>query len=307
LSLFESLKLNSQNIVTLHVFVSDDSVEKVFLKGLEQIHNGIFFSYLDDVHSEMATKLYDKYHSHNMDAYRWSMKPVFLNHLIQEKKYEKVIYLDCDLFFYNNHDFLFDLLKEQRVLLSPHWRCSDNPMVDYGNFILNFQGGIYNGGFIGVNSEASEIMNYWANLCYTVCEINFEKGLYVDQKFLDILHSKFEGIGVLRHKGCNIATWNIVDNKRSIHEDGNVVINNKFPIIFIHFTKGTMNAILKGEDDLLLNHFIKYSETIRKYNLNLNLVEKIKLELKELEAKNVEKTQMGLLTKIRFKLKLRTR
>jgi len=308
LSLLESLCEYSENQISLHVFVSDESMEKSFLQDIQIQHKGIFFHYLDDVQTEMAIKLNNKYHKTYMDAYRWSMKPVFMNYLIQEKGFEKVIYLDCDLFFYNKHDFLFDLLDEHRVILSPHWRCSDNPNDDFVNFKLNFQGGIYNGGYVGINNKAVEIMNYWANLCLSACEINFENGFYVDQKYLDILHSKFEGIGVLRHRGANVATWNLLDNKRSVNESGEVVINENYPIIFIHFTKGTMNGIIKGEDGLLLNHFIKYSNTVHKYNLSINLVEKVKLELKELEENNSKKKQkMGLIAKIRYKLKLRTR
>lgn len=307
LSLFESLKTHSKQDVAMYVYVADDSSEQEFLYSLQKLHKGIFFIFKDEIQTEITSKLFDKYHKAYMDAYRWSMKPVFINYLIQEKDFEKVVYLDCDLFFYNNPDFMFELLDKDVVILSPHWRCSDNPNQDFTNFKLNFKGGIYNGGFVATNSKGIEVMNYWANLCLAACEINFENGFYVDQKYLDILHSRFEGVGVLRHRGCNVATWNLTDNKRSLNQKGEVVINDEFPIIFIHFTKGTMNGIIKGEDDLLLNHFIKYSETIRKYNLNINLVEKVKLELKELEAKKTKKTQMSLFAKIRFKLKLRTR
>jgi lipopolysaccharide biosynthesis glycosyltransferase len=263
LSLLESLKTHCKQTVTLHVFVSDESIGKDFLRELRAQHKGLFFTFKDEVNTEMAIKLDQKYHSTYMDAYRWSMKPVFMNYLLQEKGYEKVIYLDCDLFFYSNPDFIFDLLEQDRVLLSPHWRCADNPQEDWTNFYLNFQGGIYNGGFVGINSKGNEVMNYWANLCLTLCVKDFEKGMYVDQKYLDILHSRFDGVGVLRHRGCNVATWNLADNKRSLNVSGEVMINEIYPIVFIHFTKGTMRGIINGADALLLPHFQKTTNALR--------------------------------------------
>ena len=184
-----------------------------------------------------------------MDGYRWSMKPMFINYLINEKNYDKVVYLDCDLFFYNNPDFIFILLDHHRVLLSPHWRCADNPEDDMVNFKLNFQGGIYNGGFIGVTKEATDIMSYWANLCLAECVIDFEQGMYVDQKYLDVLHSRFEGIGILRHRGCNVATWNLTDNKRSVNESGQVMINNEFSHnIHSFYTGHNFWHLFRGKD-----------------------------------------------------------
>jgi lipopolysaccharide biosynthesis glycosyltransferase len=308
LSLLESLKTHCKQTVTLHVFVSDESVDKAFLQDVEEQHTGLFFHYRDEVCAEMALKLFEKYHHSYMDAYRWSMKPVFMNYLIQDQGFEKVIYLDCDLYFYNNPDFIFDLLDKENVLLSPHWRCADNPELDFTNFKLNFQGGIYNGGFVGINSKGTAAMEYWANLCLAACEINFERGFYVDQKYLDILHSRFEGVGVLRHRGCNVASWNHTDNKRSINQNGEVVINEVFPIVFIHFTKGTMRSILNDLDGLLLPYFALYSDSVRKYNPKINLLEQVKQELKEVERKRMEDIpKMNALQKMRYTLGLRTR
>lgn len=308
LSLLESLKAHTASQVTLCVFVADNSAEEAFLENLEREHNGLNFIFHSEVHSLLAVQLFDKYHASYMDAYRWSMKPVFMNYLIEERGYEKVIYLDCDLFFYNNHGFLFDLLDHDAVLLSPHWRCADHPNVDFTNFKLNFQGGIYNGGFIGIHAKGTEMMSYWANLCLAACEINFESGFYVDQKYLDILHSRFEGVGILRHRGCNVASWNLTDNQRTLNEKGEVIINNRYPLIFIHFTSGTMRSIVSGYDPLLTPYFELYSNTINKYNPKINLLKKTHQQVEQLKIKETIHTPpISLIQKLRCQLRIRTR
>ncbi len=308
LALFDSLKQTSTSSVQLAVFISDTSVDKSFFKDLEKENQGLSFYFPDEINSDKHEALKNKYQTTYMSGYRWSLKPLFINHLIINNNFEKVIFLDGDLFFYNSPDFIFDLLDQYRVLLTPHWRCADNPEEDIVNFNLNFQGGIYNAGFIAVSKNATEIMDFWTNLCLTECKIDFEQGMYADQKYLDILHSRFEGVGVLRHRGCNVATWNFVDNKRSLNENGEVLINNNYPIVFIHFTSGTMKGIINGTDALLLHHFIAYSNAVNKYNPNINLIEKTKCDLLDLEQKNIEnKPKMDLITQMRYNLKLRTR
>src|SRR5688500_5820465 len=99
-----------------------------------------------------------------MDAFRWSMKPVLINYLIQKRDFSKVLFLDCDLFFYSDYQFLIDRLDHCRLLLSPHWRSS-NPHVDADNFQLQLTNGLYNGGFIAASKEAVQIMDWWAMAC----------------------------------------------------------------------------------------------------------------------------------------------
>src|SRR5262245_4946108 len=46
----------------------------------------------------LVNDLYKKYGHSDMDAFRWSLKPVFISYLL-ENGFEKVLYSDCDMFF----------------------------------------------------------------------------------------------------------------------------------------------------------------------------------------------------------------
>jgi lipopolysaccharide biosynthesis glycosyltransferase len=307
--LIDSLRQHSKQEVVLEAFVSDEHPDKTFLAKIAEQTPGLHFTYIDEVQTEIAKKLYKKYHATYMDAYRWSMKPVFINYLIERKGYDKVLYLDSDLYFYNNPDFLFELLDEHSVLLSPHWRCADDPNEDFHNFKLNFKDGIYNGGFVGTSKEGTEAMAYWANMCLAACEVNRPEGFFVDQKHLDILHSRFEGIGNIRHRGCNISNWNIADCKRSLNVDGEVVINDKFPIVFIHFTASMMLGIVSGEDLLLYTHLEKYSKNMTIYSSGQSLLDKMKdrVEKRMRDRERKLREQNNIINKLRYRLQLRNR
>ena len=306
-ALLESLEMHSSKKVMLEVLLSEKIEDKTFFKSFESTNLKVTF--LEEIHDPITEKLYSKYYYKKKDAFRWSMKSVFIKYLLEIKGYEKVIFLDPDLFFFNDPHFLFEMLDEYRVILSPHWRCSVNPEMDMTNFKLNFRDGIYNGGFIGVRNDAQEIMDFWTNLCLVACEKSFSEGLYDDQKYLDILHSLFEGIGVVRHKGCNLASWNRIECRRDIVDNGKIMINSLDPVVFIHFTKCTMQAILSGLDQHLFSHFETYALVLNKFNPKIDLFKKAQKELDEIlmaEKKRIRK-QNSLIKTIRRKLRIRTR
>ena len=110
---------------------------------------------------------------------------------------------------------LFNELENNNTVLTPHWR-GEYPEIDEVNFNLQFVGGLYNAGFIGVNESAKNAMSWWANACLYKCEKDFKNGHYVDQTYLNLLPIYFEGIKILKHQGCNVANWNQNVCKRTI-------------------------------------------------------------------------------------------
>jgi hypothetical protein len=121
-------------------------------------------------------------------------------------------------------------------------------------------------------------------------------GLHDDQKYLDIFHSVFENIGVVRHKGCNVSNWNRIECLRTKHPNGEVLINNTFPIVFIHFTEGTILDISVGNDDLLIPHLKEYNETLINLGFELDLFEDSKIKYKKIvEEYNKSQTNGAIL------------
>ncbi len=57
-------------------------------------------------------------------------------------------------------------------------------------------------------------MQWWANACHFMMGPLIAQGIHDDQKYLDLLPVKFETTEILRHRGCNIGSWNFGQSKR---------------------------------------------------------------------------------------------
>lgn len=241
-------------------------------KAIRQLPNNVRFLLPEDLFDMPNGKaIFDRYFHEEMDHYRWSIKPVLLNYLLG--KYRKAIYTDSDIFFYNKYNFILDYLKQYNVILTPHWRSSD-PAVDTINFGKLFQEGIFNGGFIAARKEATPALKWWSTACLFQCKKEYINGYYVDQKYLDAMAVYHDKVYSLPHRGCNLADWNLSECRREI-VNGEVLINRKWPVIFIHFSPGTGLKIMKGEDHLLRPHLEKYAEKLLQYGLPKERLDRI--------------------------------
>jgi hypothetical protein len=230
------------------VFVADADKSKADQYDFPE---GTTFLDVKDVCTRDTGKaIHSKYASTYLDGFRWSMKPVLMQYILENSLGDQVAYVDSDLFFYNSPDFLFVQLKENSVLVSPHWRSSD-PSVDYWQYLLLYNQGLFNGGFVAANHDGIPALSWWAKACLAHCENNPERALFVDQVHLNLLPVYFPGTGIIQHRGCNIAGWNFFECQRKLNEHGELLVNNKYPVIFIHYTPNTIKWILQGRDAVL--------------------------------------------------------
>jgi hypothetical protein len=198
----------------------------------------------------------------NLDAFRWSLKSVLINHLLQTNS--KVLFLDCDLYFYCDFQFLFDELNINNVIHTPHW-FHKLPYSANSNFDLLLFSGIYNADIIGCNQSAAEVIDWWAACCEYKCEINPSKGYYVDQTYLNLMLIYFEKVKILTQRGCNVSALNFCENKRKLKEEGSVNINQKYSIIFMHFIKYLFNDFKSGKEHLRALYLKVLEDSLNKY------------------------------------------
>ena len=195
------------------------------------------------------------------DRLRWACKPLYLLYLLQAG-YERVIYVDNDICFFSSPDFLFDALGEASVLLTPHHYPRD-PGRQQNWLEANYRVGLYNAGFVGVSGDAADALEWWAACCLYNIRKSAWRGLFDDQKYLDLMPVAFPGVRVLDHKGCNVAGWNTEVFARSLGPDGNLLIDGKWPLVFVHFASLTFRQILQGNDPLLEAPLRQYVHELR--------------------------------------------
>lgn len=225
----------------------------------------------DSLTGEIAKKILRKYQG---NALRWALKPVFILHLLE--KYENVIYVDNDICFYSSPDFLFDKLSSKSVLLTPH-HYQSSPKKEPHWLEASLRVGLYNAGFIAVSQSGAEAMQWWAECCaYNVRQSSW-RGLFDDQRYLDLIPILFDNAHVLKHLGCNVAGWNTERCSRSINAAGSIVLNENWPLIFVHYNAFTIREILKGRDPLLTPLLLDYEVLLQIYNRKFTLAREASL------------------------------
>lgn len=236
---------------TLNILLVDASFEG-------DLPGNVSLSFLSDLQSDIGRKIITKYRSH-ADKLRWCLKPVFLIHLLQS--FEKVIYVDNDIHFFSSFDFLFEQLDEASILLTPHDYMRD-PKTKQNWLEANFRVGLYNAGFIGVNNDAINTLEWWAEACHYRCEKNYWRGLFDDQKYLDLFPIMDEKCQIVRHPGCNVSEWNAAIRKRSF-KAGKHIVSEAYPLVFYHFNQFAINE-LGDNDPLWKEYMLALEETVER-------------------------------------------
>ena len=180
INLFHSLEKFNAGI-KFQILVTEKDIPEAIRQKMPE---GITIYYIKDLENSELFSLVQKKYEYINDSFRWSLKPIFISTLL--KRYDKVIYVDCDIHFFNDPSFLFEELNNTSILLSPHWG-ETNPLDDEENFLLNFRIGLYNAGFIGATAKGINALMWWANACSYSIENNESRGLYVDQRYLDLI------------------------------------------------------------------------------------------------------------------------
>lgn len=199
-----------------------------------------------------------------LDYLRWALKPGFVGHLLKEN--ESIIFCDNDLYFYNNPKDILQICLENDMTISPHWRTIDRSHNDEMKY--NFMHGLYNGGFFTATKAAMNILDWWAENCCIECSAT-SPYTYVDQKYLDLLPLYFaDQVGILRHKGCNVAAWNCSYLERTRDKKNRVLVAGD-PVIFIHYSPITIRYIELGIDRMLIDHLMTYNDKLMEIRIDL--------------------------------------
>ncbi len=153
--------------------------------------------------------------------------------MLIDKGAKVVIYLDPDIVVYDSLYALKEITEKNQIVLTPH--CIE-PIPDDGLLPTQqdiMKAGAYNLGFISVSPAAMPMIKWWKDRKKRDCIIDFENGLFVDQKWMDVIPSYFDNY-ILKDPGFNVAYWNL--HERKVTELNNKFFVNNSPLIFFHFS-----------------------------------------------------------------------
>lgn len=161
-----------------------------------------------------------------------AVKPRFMIHLTERfPDADKFVYLDPDVLVYSRFTELEQLLEQHSVVLAPHLLRPGNIDME----ISSLAHGSYNLGFLAVSrhENSARFLQWWADRLFLYCYDDKARGIFTDQKWIDLAPSFFD-CHILKHHGYDFATWSLLGSDLRRDEGGYVV--NGDPLRFIHFS-----------------------------------------------------------------------
>lgn len=161
--------------------------------------------------------------------------------LLNRPDCEKLVYFDPDIAVFNRMDEVIDLLDPYSIVLTPH-QTAPETRVDrraiMDNEIASLNYGVFNLGFVAIanDSEGRRFAQWWDDRLRDWCHDRLDIGVFVDQKWCNLVPCFFDNVKVLRDPGYNVASWNLSQRDMRYDETGTALINGR-PLRFYHFTK----------------------------------------------------------------------
>lgn len=164
-----------------------------------------------------------------------AVKPFVFTRLFRD--YERVVYLDPDIYVFNKLAEVYDAFdRGNNFVLTPHLldfypndgKIPDEPYI--------MRSGIYNLGFLALqkNSDTIKMVNWWSKKLTRDCVVDLPRGVFVDQKWIDLIPGIFDNVYILRHPGYNVAYWNM--SHRHIQKGNDGFYVNGYPLVFFHYS-----------------------------------------------------------------------
>jgi len=180
-----------------------------------------------------------------------AVKPYLLEHLLREGA-QRVVYLDPDIQLFGPLTMVEEALERCRIVLTPHLTA---PIDDdrFPDELAIMQSGTYNLGFLGLaaGDTTDAFLGWWRDRIFDRCISRVEQGLFVDQKWIDLVPGLFDGVHVLKDPGYNVAYWNLHSRRVELGEEFRV---NGRPLAFFHFS---------GIDPLMLENLSRHQDRFR--------------------------------------------
>jgi glycosyltransferase involved in cell wall biosynthesis len=171
-----------------------------------------------------------------------AIKPWVIGELFA-RGYDRVIYFDPDIKLYGSVAPILQALDHAQIVLTPHLtgRLDDGRKPTELQIL---QSGSYNLGFIALRRTdgTQRFVEWWQRKLERDCVVDIARGLFTDQKWIDLVPGMYDGVSIVRDPGWNVAYWNL--NHRAVSRDAGELRFGGRPLTFFHFSGFTPGAKL---------------------------------------------------------------
>jgi len=218
----------------IHLLLNDHSPD--FIRWEEEPFDSVTFSEWLDMRTDWNAWAYD----HSVVEFCTGTKGAMSQHLFEKQGYDAVVYLDPDTVVFSPLLEVMHALesKQADVILTPHLtdrefdeeavRSHEMAALKHGTFNLGF--------FVIANTKnGREYLDWWSQRLIEHCYIDFESGLFTDQKWCNLVPYLFDGVEVFTHRTYNTATWNMTNRALTQDKEGAWLVNGEL-LRFYHFS-----------------------------------------------------------------------
>lgn len=189
---------------------------------------------------------------HSIVEVSTGIKGLALKKLLDLPDCSEILYFDPDIVVLGDLAPLLDEFRGASILLTPHLTEPETTLdAVLDNEICTLQHGIYNLGFLGVRNSAQgqRFAAWWADRLQHFCFDDIPRGLFTDQRWIDLVPSFFSDFAILRDPGYNVCTWNLTHRRvEGSLADGFTA--NARPLVFYHFS-----GLDSGAQQLMLDKY----------------------------------------------------
>ena len=163
-----------------------------------------------------------------------ALRPRLHRWLLDNTDHDRWLYLDADIMICGSLDPIFTQLDDHPIIVSPHCTSPTAGPEPLETSLSKL--GVYNSGFLGVRRGATveRFADWFQDRLRFHC-LALERGLFVDQIWLNLVPHFFDDVGFLTHPGTNVAHWNLHERTIAREADGRYSVNGE-PLLFMHFS-----------------------------------------------------------------------
>src|ERR1035437_7007597 len=164
----------------------------------------------------------------NLVEYYFTLTSAWTSHLLQSQPaIDLLVYADADMFFFGDLQPLFTEFGSASIGITEHrFTPRLRKLARFGRFnvgVILFRN----------DTEGRACAAAWRTECINWCYDRLEEERFADQKYLDKWPQRYENLQVIRHKGVNLASWNIENYDLSLR-NGHLYVDEESLICF-HF------------------------------------------------------------------------
>jgi hypothetical protein len=202
--------------------------------------------------------------------YFFTATPSWLRYVLQRfAEIDLVTYVDADLRFYASSEPLFAEMGGASIAIVEH---GFPPELRRRNVY-----GRFNVGWLSFrrDEQGSACIAWWRERCIEWCYDRLEGDKFADQKYLDRWPELFSSLVVLRHKGVNVAPWNL--KARRVRLEGARLCADGDALICFHF-HGLKQALGRLYESGLREYRVKLDRGLRRALFDPYLLELMRHE-----------------------------